>query len=423
MNTILLPEHHSMHDNGIRLTIGETMEYRTGPRVARVATTSTVGPRNAAQRILCASVLALLLMAAPLGRSVAQESYSDLHIFGYMQGCYAVIDESILGPRSTTFLLQQANIMAAKEFDSHFSSFVDLQFTNSYNSKLDWGALSLEEGWVKYSYDHAFNVKAGLIVPSFNAMLQVKNRTPLLPYIFRPFVYESIMLEAINLEPFLPVRANVEVYGKIPVGDLSLEYAAFIGNSESSYIVSGGSSFQVSGMDTTSYKLVGGRVGVAAPWMRAGLSMTSDRENHSSMGMGGLQRFRYGIDLSFHVSRFTLEGEGIYVRTLMDDRQRGMLNTLRMFMPQLGENFDRHFWYGTLLVDATDAIFAYGSFSYIELNDYVGMADGVREWSVGGGWRPIEDVVVKAQFVRVVSDSPFYALKLGNAIIAVSVMF
>jgi hypothetical protein len=423
MNTIILPEHHAMHDNDDIMTFGDTMKYRTcmcsisGPR------TSGVGLRKVAQRALIAFLFGLLLLTVPLSNALAQESYSDLHLFGYMQGCYAMIDESILGPRSTTFLVQQANIMATKEFDSHFSTFVDLQFTNSYNSKLDWGALNLEEGWVKYSYNHAFNVKAGLIVPSFNAMLQVKNRTPLLPYIFRPFVYESIMLEVINLEPFLPVRANVEVYGKIPVGDLSLEYAAFLGNSESSYIVSGGSSFQVSGMDTTSYKLVGGRVGVTAPWMRAGLSMTSDRENHNSMGMGGLQRFRYGIDLSVHVSRFTLEGEGIYVRTLMDDREKGTLSMLRMYMPQLGDNFDRYFWYGTLLVDATDALFAYGSFSYLKVNDYIGMADGVREWSVGGGWRPIEDVVVKAQYVRVSSDSPVYDLKLGNTIIAVSVMF
>jgi hypothetical protein len=410
MTTILLPGHHVKHHNDDIKLIGNTMDYCTGPCTA-------------VQRILNALLLGLLLLSAPLNSTMAQNSYADLHIFGYMQGCYAIIDESILGPRSTTFLLQQANVMATKEFDSHFSMFVDLQFTNSYNSKLDWGALNIEEGWVKYSYDHSFNVKAGLIVPSFNAMLQVKNRTPLLPYIFRPFVYESIMLEAINLEPFLPVRANLEVYGKIPVGDLSMEYAAFLGNSESSYIVSGRSSFQVSGMDTTSYKLVGGRVGVTAPWMRVGLSMTSDRENHNAMGMGGLQRFRYGVDLSFHISRFTLEGEGILVRTMMDDRQKATLSTLRMYMPQLGENFDRHFWYGTLLADVTDATFAYGSFSYLKVNDYVGMSDGVQEWTVGGGWRPIEDVVVKAQYVRVTCESPFYPLKLGNAIIAVSVMF
>jgi hypothetical protein len=368
-------------------------------------------------------LLNIVLTVGVVTPTAAQDDYSDLYVFGYMQGCYAVIDGTMLGPRSTTFLLQQADIMATKEFEDRFSVFLDLQFTNSYNSKLNWGSLNIEEGWVKYSYSQALNVKAGVIVPTFNAMLQVKSRTPLLPYIFRPFVYESIMLETINLETFLPVRANIEVYGSVPVAELNLDYAAFAGNSESSYLVRGGSAFQVSGMDTTTHKLVGGRVGVSTHWMRAGVSMTSDKEDHTQMGMGGLQRFRYGADLSMHISHFTLEGEGIWVHNVMDDRQKGVLGFLRTYSPLLGENFDRRFFYGTLLYDVSEALFAYGSYSYITINDFIGTADGIKEWTVGGGWRPIDNIVVKAQYVGVTSESPVYNLKIGNTILAVSVMF
>ena len=99
--------------------------------------------------------------------------------------------------------------------------------------------MNLEEGWVKYSYNQALNVKGGLILPSFNALLKVKNRTPLLPYILRPLVYEPLMADRMNTEAFLPFRANVEVYGSIPVYDLNVDYAVFWGNSESSYIISG----------------------------------------------------------------------------------------------------------------------------------------------------------------------------------------
>jgi hypothetical protein len=369
------------------------------------------------------TVAAIVCLVSCLTTATAQEDYSGLYFFGYMQGCYASISGSILGPRSTTFLLQQANLMATKQFDPEFSTFLNLQFTNSYNSKQGWGSLNLEEGWAKYSYNQSFNIKAGLLTPSFNAMLQVKNRTPLLPYIFRPFVYESIMIEPLNLEMFLPIRANVEVYGTVPVSGVSLEYAMYVGNSESNFIVRDGSSFQVSGMDSTTYKLVGGRIGLSTHWMRAGISASSDKENHVQMGMGALQRYRYGADLSVHVSRLTFDGEAIFVRTTLGDHEKGILTMLRGFYPMLGQDFNRHFLYGTILCDVTDAIFGYGSYSYLQVNDNVGMAEGIHEWTFGGGWRPIEQVVVKGQYVWISSASPIYKLEMGNTILAVSVMF
>jgi hypothetical protein len=374
-------------------------------------------------KLLRIAMTALALSASAPGLAPAQDTYSDLYIYGYMQAFYVTMQCDLLGPKSTTFLLQQTNVMASKEFVGGFSTFLNLQFTNSYHSMIKWGGLNIEEGWVKYKYDRALNIKAGLIIPSFNAMLQVQNRTPLLPYIFRPFVYESILTEQLDLETLLPVRANVEVYGSVPVSGLNLEYALFIGNSESEFIVSGGGSFQVSGMDTTTYKMYGGRIGVAAPWLRAGVSMSSDKENHVQMGLGALQRNRYGADASLRISRFTLEGEAILVRTTIGDREQGILTLIRSLNPMLGKNFDRDFYYGTLLCDITDAVFGYGSYSYLRINDIVPYANGINEWTIGGGWRPIDQVVLKGQYVWVNSSSPVFKVEMGNALFAVSVMF
>jgi len=151
--------------------------------------------------------------------------------------------------------------------------------------------------------------------------------------------------------------------------------------------------------------------------------MTSDKENHVQMGLGSLQRYRYGADASVRVSRFTLEGEAILFRTTLGDREQGILTTIRALNPILGKNFDREFYYGTLLCDITDAVFGYGSYSYLKINDIMPYADGISEWTIGGGWRPIDQVVLKGQYVWVTSSSPIFKVEMGNALVAVSVMF
>ena len=368
-------------------------------------------------------VSALIISAATMATS-QEEEYSNIYIFGYLQGAYVDIPKSFLGPSSSSFFLQQANVMAAKDFDGHFSSFLNLQFTNGYNSALKWGTMNLEEGWVKYSYSTLFNVKAGLILPTFNSLLQVRNRTPLLPYVLRPLVYEPLVTDRINVESFLPVRANVEIYGTVPVSDVNLEYAFYTGNSEANFSMSGpGAGTQVSSMDTTGFKLWGGRLGLSTHWMRAGLSMTTDKENQSAYGLGAVQRYRFGADLSLHISHVTFDGEMILVRCMMNDRQKATLAVVRDFTPLIGENFDRYFFYGTLLYDFTEAFYGYGTYSAMRMNDFIAYSDGAVAWGFGAGWRPIETVVVKAQYIKITSPSPIYPVDVGLSLFAVSVMF
>ena len=99
-------------------------------------------------------------------------------------------DRRSSGTRNT-FILQQANIFFRKQFNSRFAAFVDLEFTNTYASTRKWGTFRLEEAWVRYQTSEEFSIKAGLLVPVFNNLNEIKNRMPLLPYITRPFVYEA----------------------------------------------------------------------------------------------------------------------------------------------------------------------------------------------------------------------------------------
>lgn len=369
-------------------------------------------------------MITALLVVGVATTAVAQEDYTDPYIFGYLQAAYIDINASILGPHSTTFFLQQANLMVAKEFDTRFSSFLNLQFTNGYNSKLGWGAMNVEEGWVKYSHSSVFNIKGGFILPSFNALLRLKNRTPLLPYIVRPLVYEPLMYDRLNTEAFLPLNANVEVYGSIPAGPVDIEYAVFWGNSESNYIISGyGTGFQVSGMDTTTFKLWGGRLGVSTSWLRLGASFTTDKENQNRLGLGAVQRYRYGMDVNVQYANFSFDGEVILVGPVLDSRQTAIFSGLRAFNPMVGEDLDRSFFYGNLLWELNEALYAYVNYSRFQLNDFRGMDDGVKCFSYGVGWRPTENVVLKAQHGMVNCESPYFPLNLDIPIIAVSVMF
>ena len=99
---------------------------------------------------------------------------------------------------SITFNLQQLNMFFQRDITQQWTSFVNVEILNNYSSSRQWGALNLEEAWVKYRRNNFFSLKLGLQIPIFNNLNEIKNRTPLLPYIIRPLVYETSMSEAIS---------------------------------------------------------------------------------------------------------------------------------------------------------------------------------------------------------------------------------
>ncbi|MFH0735369.1 MAG: hypothetical protein V1773_11290 [bacterium] len=309
----------------------------------------------------------LIILLALSTKSNAQSS--DLQIFGYFQGYYNYFsDFSVNLPMNpmlnsgkpvkqfstnakSSFLSQQLNLFFKKDFSGElgeFTTFVNLELTSNYSSDNLWGAFNLEEAWLKYNSSDAFNVKFGTLIPTFNNLNEIKNRTPLLPYMFRPLVYETYVADIIALEDFIPEQAFMQVYGKLNLSEnLDFHYSAFIGNAEKSYVAQKTSGIVLPGQDTSKFKTVGGRIGLKYNTIKMGISGTFDRDNQNKIFnqsilnkpnysgtylaplSGDLPRIRLGADLSFSVADFVFESEFIAVKYNISDDQKKYLSTYR----------------------------------------------------------------------------------------------
>ncbi|MEL7170678.1 MAG: hypothetical protein AAGN64_15130, partial [Bacteroidota bacterium] len=188
---------------------------------------------------------ALLLALLVAGPAWAQEE--PLDIFGYFQAqfLYENVDEERLQGASPTFLsenvidrdedvtsfnLQQLNLFFRKALGSKSTAFVDLEFINTFSTGDGTGSAALNEAWVSYRMKRGLVFKLGLHVPPFNRLNEIKNRTPLLPYVVRPLVYETSFEEFLALEDYLPNQAFAQVSGTLPYRDMRLSYAGYLGN-------------------------------------------------------------------------------------------------------------------------------------------------------------------------------------------------
>jgi hypothetical protein len=374
------------------------------------------------------SLLLLLVFVVP-GLVRAQGSSSALDVFGYFQ---SVFDHSsdkstilslpaVTGSRNT-FLLQQANIFFRKQFDPRFTAFVSLEFTNTYASTRKWGTFRIEEGWVRYEPFESFSVKAGLLVPVFNNLNEIKNRTPLLPYITRPFIYEAAAEGISSLDDFAPASAYVQIQGTIHVQDVLFDYAAYAGNGDPTFSSTGedGAQYTIGGMDTTTFKLVGGRVGARWGKVKAGFSFASDKANRTSIGIGPVHRLRLGADLSCQIGPVSLESELISTKEYLDDRQTFIYNNVARMDPRLGKEPTNLFAYGVLSYDISERFYTYAGFEYLHSHKI----SLTRGYMAGGGYRPIDEVVVKLQYLHISNDFPGLSTFLSDRVqVGVSVMF
>lgn len=295
-----------------------------------------------------------------LGSGLLAQGEDDLRVFGYFQTSFQHVSSDVSRDENT-FNLQQLNLFFQKNISTHWSAFVNFEILNNYSSSRHWGALNLEEAWVKYRYNKSFTLKLGLSVPAFNYLNEIKNRTPLLPYIIRPLIYETSFGEFLALEEFVPARAFVQAYGFFPVGGAKLDYALYLGNSPN---INNNSERGQTGVDTTATVLVGGRVGIRLTDGQAGISATYDRTNmfrdallHSNIAFllasrspddfQERPRFRLGADLSYLWNKIYLESE--YVSVVYDDGWEEL-------------EADRQFYYFTLGYHLSERLFIYGGY-------------------------------------------------------------
>lgn len=253
-------------------------------------------------------------------RLFAQEGEQPLKIFGYFQGNFTYQLDQVSDLASTSFSAQQLNLFLQKDITTNWAALVDFEVLNSFSSFRRWGAFNLEEAWVRYRNGRGFNLKLGLQIPTFNNLNEIKNKTPLLPYVIRPLAYETSFNEFIAVEEYVPSRAYVQAYGIIPVKALKLDYALFAGNSPN---IRNQSTIGQSGVDTTTAFLLGGRVGILAGDLKAGFSATHERVNSlrgidvllsgSNENLEEVPRIRIGADASFIAGPFYFATEYISV--------------------------------------------------------------------------------------------------------------
>ena len=99
-------------------------------------------------RLSCLVLVSLFFtIASPSAHSQLKEG--PLQFFGYYQNAFQV-NISQIERNSTSFMLQQLNLVAQKDLAPRFRSFVNFEFLNTFEGNLGWGSASLKEAWVRY---------------------------------------------------------------------------------------------------------------------------------------------------------------------------------------------------------------------------------------------------------------------------------
>jgi hypothetical protein len=377
------------------------------------------------QTILSITLL-LSLTTAVFGQS------DDLKIFGYYQINYTNFNTIVNDAKTldiNSFLMQQGNIFLQKNFSPKFSSFMNLEFTNSFSLKDSIGGFKIEEVWLKYSPSSLLNVKAGVLIPRFNNFNEIKNRTVLLPYIYRPIAYETYFFDQFGTGEFVPTSANLQVYGEIPAGDLYFNYAAFYGNSETS-MLNKNSNFWGPGQDPTPYKMVGGRIGLTYGDLELGASITNDRKNlktynsgfatNAELGLGYIPRTRLGAYLNYSLEGFVLEAELIKVNYDLSQANKDTLAAKGPFSPQ---SFDKTYYHVNLLYNITDKLAAYAGYDYLKGEENFFIMSGLDAYTFGTCYRVTDAVILKAQYQRQNSSMWGSDINRNDYLVGASVSF
>lgn len=333
--------------------------------------------------------------------AIAQEDENPLKIFGYFQNSFG---QQTYDNRKNynTFSLQQLNVLFQKNLLEDWTAFINFQAVNNFSVERQWGSFSIEEAWIRYSSNNHFNLKLGLQIPVFNRLNEIKNRSPLLPYVIIPLVYEDSFSEDIDIESYIPKRAFLQFYGYWPVTeDFKLDYAIYLGNSPN---ISRWSDNGNSGQDTTDTILIGGRMGIRYHELKAGFSYTSDQaanfakefsdsayypeifEAHKQFFGKLIHRSRIGLDLSVEHKDWLFESE--YIDVLYDDKSDVF-------------DLNKRFYYGTLGYQFTEELFSYVSYWFVKEKYFPVISQSFRVYTGGVAYSLSDIITLKIQLARI----------------------
>lgn len=372
-----------------------------------------------------------------------------MDIFGYSQITLVGtkdLEHSDLKPKLNASV-QELDIFLQKTISPKISTLVDLQFTGNYSTTKSWGNMALEEAWVKFSPSRLLNIKVGKVLPIFNNFNEIKSRFPLFPYIIRPIVYETSYQESLSLNRWVPEHAMFQIYGSHRVSKAILDYALFAGNSE--FIknrLTSSSGLDLPGDDTTSFKLVGGRVGVRSNGIKFGASGTYDNtrsdvinnsvadqnvmlagiNEHLPTGvpqipaipyLGAIPRARLGFDLSYTGHGLTVESEYILIKEMPSDAEKANLDMIVSgttipagimgpnAIKTIGTDLTKTFWYVNVMYDFMEKYYtSVGMSVQTDASDLMVTKDGVVGLLFCFGYRLSDEVTIKSEFTNIRND-------------------
>lgn len=348
---------------------------------------------------------------------------SDLEIFGFAQTSFSHFESWYSQPIDPDFDeehvynfmgIGQLNIMMAKQFNPEFSAFVNFEFINDYSSDKGFGSFNLQEAYIRWDYRDFMKVKFGMLIPKFNNLYEIYNRTPLLPYLIRPKAYEANWGNLIDVFDFLPQKALIQIDGNIPTGPVTLQYAVWAGNPPSSLISSSENDlipgYTAYGQSAINFMSFGGRVGVINSYLKAGVSVTRDRENRRNIiidwdentaDFGDLDRLRVGADLSFSIGDLKVEGEYIMTKSTTTAEMDASLIEWNAESPDLiGSDFDKYFYYVAATYSFSEKFYAFVMYDAISDNfdSWFYGNEGYKGFHFGAGYSVIDEIVIKAQY-------------------------
>lgn len=373
---------------------------------------SRISPFGTHRLVLKNILFVFFFLAAATSTASAQISELPLKMFGYFQTNYTQYNQKEEEYKDAkSFSMQQLNLFLQKDLDRSLTAFVNFEFLNSYSSGHQWGSFSIEEAWIRYHKCAGLNLRIGLQTPTFNYLNEIKNRTPLMPYVIRPLVYESSFNEILRLEEYLPARAYIQMFGYIPKGAAKLDYAVYVGNSPN---VNSDPRNGQTGVDTTNTFLVGGRLGLRAKEFNLGFSASYDKYDFPQRIVSildekdivtRLPRIRIGGDFRYAFRQFGVESE--FIRVNYEDDLGGF-------------DVDLRFYYATLFCDVTDQIRVYGSywlakerqFIEAEMKGLFGNVDTVtvdldyrlEAPTIGAAYTMTDKIVIKVQVAPVTQE-------------------
>jgi hypothetical protein len=369
------------------------------------------------KKVLIISILFVSIFNSPRAQSA-------IEVYGYVQSAYVHFHNTWdpyppAGEGNYTYHYMgtnQLNLFLSKDLGDNFTSFVNFEYINNYSSDKGFGAFNLQEAYIKWEYRDFLKVKFGQFIPQFNAMFEMYNKTPLLPYIVRPKLYDATSGNLVDIFDILPQKALLQIFGSIPVESINFEYALFMGNPANSFISSPTNnllpSYVAYGQSAAKHFSFGGRFGIKSNSLRAGVSIHFDKNNQDNfvkdssgtvVNLGSFNRFRFGADIDYKFGDFELIAEYLKTSTSLPSAIQDSLNLWNSNDPYfVGNSFNQEFYYGTLLYNFSDKFFAYVMYDY--LNDsvqpfYFGL-DGYYGGHLGCGYYINDDIIVKFQYTK-----------------------